>query len=268
VLEGTLWRYRAGHRGRHRFARHALFAWDGGGSVWLYWEIPAAPLPARTLARLEERVWRRARPSQDGPREPHPVDALLVAGVQVARPGFPRAMWQRRLTRLVEHGLDPAKERGAAREVGVAGSVASARRVAGLQPAAETPRLTLREGVWAASRLLQRTAGSRRVTALLDGVPTPGHAVFRTRFAGWSSQMSTSPRNPGNPMDMALPRWRADRRADRVISEIVFDALPIDDPQVRQPDITRANQLLGWGPEIDVREGLRRRSTTTRACRR
>jgi nucleoside-diphosphate-sugar epimerase len=27
---------------------------------------------------------------------------------------------------------------------------------------------------------------------------------------------------------------------------------------VRQPDITRANQLLGWGPEIDVREGLRR----------
>jgi release factor glutamine methyltransferase len=93
-------------------------------------------------------------------------------------------MWQRRLTRLVEHGLDPAKERGAAREVGVAASVASARRVAGLQPAAETPRLTLREGVWAASRLLQRTAGSRRVTALLDGVPTPGHAVFRTRFAG------------------------------------------------------------------------------------
>jgi dTDP-glucose 4,6-dehydratase len=41
-------------------------------------------------------------------------------------------------------------------------------------------------------------------------------------------------------------------------SEIVFEALPVDDPQVRQPDITRAQQLLGWEPEIDVREGLGR----------
>ena len=41
-------------------------------------------------------------------------------------------------------------------------------------------------------------------------------------------------------------------------SEIVFEALPVDDPQVRQPDITRARQLLGWEPEIEIREGLRR----------
>jgi len=41
-------------------------------------------------------------------------------------------------------------------------------------------------------------------------------------------------------------------------SEIVFEALPVDDPQVRQPDITRAKQLLGWEPEIDLEEGLRR----------
>jgi dTDP-glucose 4,6-dehydratase len=41
-------------------------------------------------------------------------------------------------------------------------------------------------------------------------------------------------------------------------SEIVFAALPVDDPQVRQPDITRARQLLGWGPEIELEEGLRR----------
>jgi dTDP-glucose 4,6-dehydratase len=38
----------------------------------------------------------------------------------------------------------------------------------------------------------------------------------------------------------------------------VFEALPVDDPQVRQPDITRAKQLLGWEPETEVREGLRR----------
>jgi dTDP-glucose 4,6-dehydratase len=41
-------------------------------------------------------------------------------------------------------------------------------------------------------------------------------------------------------------------------SEIVFEALPVDDPQVRRPDITRARQVLGWEPEIDLAEGLRR----------
>ena len=32
----------------------------------------------------------------------------------------------------------------------------------------------------------------------------------------------------------------------------------MDDPQVRQPDITRAKQLLGWEPEVELRDGLRR----------
>jgi uncharacterized membrane protein YeaQ/YmgE (transglycosylase-associated protein family) len=41
-------------------------------------------------------------------------------------------------------------------------------------------------------------------------------------------------------------------------SEIVFEALPVDDPQQRRPDITRARQLLGWEPEVDLEEGLRR----------
>jgi len=39
-------------------------------------------------------------------------------------------------------------------------------------------------------------------------------------------------------------------------SEIVFEALPIDDPKVRQPDISRAKDLLGWEPQVDLREGL------------
>jgi dTDP-glucose 4,6-dehydratase len=41
-------------------------------------------------------------------------------------------------------------------------------------------------------------------------------------------------------------------------SEIVHEPLPVDDPQQRQPDIGRARDLLGWEPEIDLREGLRR----------
>jgi dTDP-glucose 4,6-dehydratase len=41
-------------------------------------------------------------------------------------------------------------------------------------------------------------------------------------------------------------------------SEIVHEALPIDDPQVRQPDITLAREILGWEPTVGLREGLKR----------
>jgi dTDP-glucose 4,6-dehydratase len=41
-------------------------------------------------------------------------------------------------------------------------------------------------------------------------------------------------------------------------SEIVFEGLPTDDPKVRQPDITRAREILGWEPRISLDEGLRR----------
>jgi dTDP-glucose 4,6-dehydratase len=40
-------------------------------------------------------------------------------------------------------------------------------------------------------------------------------------------------------------------------SEIVFEALPQDDPKVRQPDISLAREVLDWEPEIELREGLR-----------
>jgi nucleoside-diphosphate-sugar epimerase len=41
-------------------------------------------------------------------------------------------------------------------------------------------------------------------------------------------------------------------------SPIVFEPLPQDDPQRRRPDITRARQLLGWEPKVELEEGLRR----------
>ncbi len=67
------------------------------------------------------------------------------------------------------------------------------------------------------------------------------------------------PVNLGNPSEFTL-----NELAETVLritgskSEVVHEALPIDDPQVRQPDITRAKQLLGWEPEIQLEEGLRR----------
>ena len=39
-------------------------------------------------------------------------------------------------------------------------------------------------------------------------------------------------------------------------SQIVYEALPTDDPQVRRPDISRARSLLGWEPAVALREGL------------
>jgi dTDP-glucose 4,6-dehydratase len=67
------------------------------------------------------------------------------------------------------------------------------------------------------------------------------------------------PVNIGNPSEFTL-----NELAETVLrvtgskSEIVHEALPVDDPQVRQPDITRARQLLGWEPTIELEEGLTR----------
>src|SRR5260221_277672 len=67
------------------------------------------------------------------------------------------------------------------------------------------------------------------------------------------------PVNIGNPRELTLLELaEAVVAATGSKSEIVFEALPVDDPQVRQPDITRARQLLGWEPQVSLDEGLRR----------
>ncbi|MBW3593196.1 MAG: SDR family oxidoreductase [Actinobacteria bacterium] len=67
------------------------------------------------------------------------------------------------------------------------------------------------------------------------------------------------PVNLGNPTEMTLLELaEAVIRATGSRSEIVFEALPVDDPQVRQPDITRARAVLGWEPKVSLEDGLRR----------
>ena len=67
------------------------------------------------------------------------------------------------------------------------------------------------------------------------------------------------PVNVGNPDEFTLLEL-----AETVIdvagskSEIVYEALPTDDPQQRKPDIGRAKELLGWQPEVSLRDGLQR----------
>jgi dTDP-glucose 4,6-dehydratase len=67
------------------------------------------------------------------------------------------------------------------------------------------------------------------------------------------------PVNIGNPGEFTiLELAETVLRVTGSSSEIVFEALPVDDPQIRQPDITRARELLGWEPTIELDEGLRR----------
>ena len=67
------------------------------------------------------------------------------------------------------------------------------------------------------------------------------------------------PVNIGNPHEFTiLELAQTVLRLTDSVSEIVYEALPVDDPQIRQPDITRAKQVLGWEPEIELEEGLRR----------
>jgi dTDP-glucose 4,6-dehydratase len=67
------------------------------------------------------------------------------------------------------------------------------------------------------------------------------------------------PVNIGNPDEFTLLEL-----AEQVIeitgsrSEIVHEALPTDDPKIRQPDISLAKELLGWTPTVKLREGLQR----------
>jgi len=68
----------------------------------------------------------------------------------------------------------------------------------------------------------------------------------------------TGPINLGNPREFTILEL-----ANQVIeltgsrSKLIFKPLPADDPRQRQPDITLAKKLLGWAPQMELREGLK-----------
>jgi dTDP-glucose 4,6-dehydratase len=67
------------------------------------------------------------------------------------------------------------------------------------------------------------------------------------------------PVNIGNPAELSVLEFaRTIRELTGTQSEIVFRPLPVDDPKVRQPDITKAKKLLNWSPVVKLEEGLQR----------
>jgi len=110
---------------------------------------------------------------------------------------------------------------------------------------------------------ITQALGNAPVTVYGDGSQTRSFQYIDDLVDGLWRLMGArgvhDPVNIGNPNEMTLVAL-----ARRIVSltgstsKLVFEPLPVDDPKVRQPDITRARQLLGWTPRVDVDEGLRR----------
>ena len=66
------------------------------------------------------------------------------------------------------------------------------------------------------------------------------------------------PVNLGNPREMTIKQFAEEIiRITGTKSAIEYKPLPVDDPRVRQPDIARAKDVLGWEPRVDFEEGIK-----------
>ena len=69
----------------------------------------------------------------------------------------------------------------------------------------------------------------------------------------------TGPVNIGNPVEISVKQLaEIILQMTKLPAEIVYHELPADDPKQRQPDITRARELLGWKPRVPLDQGLGR----------
>jgi dTDP-glucose 4,6-dehydratase len=122
------------------------------------------------------------------------------------------------------------------------------------------PRMRLKDGR-AIPAFMGQALTEAPITVFGDGSQTRSFQYISDLIEGlWRLMQApvNDPVNIGNPHEMTLLEL-----AKRIIrltgsqSEIVFRPLPVDDPKVRQPDISRARTLLGWEPRVEIDEGLR-----------
>ena len=122
------------------------------------------------------------------------------------------------------------------------------------------PRMRIKDGRAIPTFIAQAIAGEE-LTVFGTGNQTRSFCYISDLVDGIIRLMESSfnePVNLGNPKEMTI-----NQIAQQIVamtgsrSQIVYRPLPIDDPKVRQPDITRARELLGWIPHVNIDEGLR-----------
>ncbi len=123
------------------------------------------------------------------------------------------------------------------------------------------PRMRLRDGRVVPAFIQQALKGNP-LTIFGDGQQTRSfcfvsdlvEGIFRLLMSGVQE-----PVNIGNPREMTILEFaQTIIRLTDSRSDLGFHDLPEDDPKTRQPDITRAKQLLGWEPKVDLEEGIER----------
>ncbi|MCC6226210.1 MAG: SDR family oxidoreductase [Microthrixaceae bacterium] len=121
------------------------------------------------------------------------------------------------------------------------------------------PRMRPGDGRVVSNFIVQALAGDP-ITVYGDGNQTRSFGYVDDTVRGVLALLDSSehdPLNIGNPGEFTVREL-----AEIVIeltgstSSIVCEPLPVDDPTQRQPDITRARELLGWEPEVALRDGL------------
>src|SRR5579859_6165041 len=109
---------------------------------------------------------------------------------------------------------------------------------------------------------LRQALQDRPITVFGDGSQTRSFCYVDDLIRGiiaLSESGHHDPVNIGNPHEFTLLELaREVIAATGSSSEIVFEALPVDDPRVRQPDITLAREVLDWEPNVGLADGLRR----------
>ncbi len=123
------------------------------------------------------------------------------------------------------------------------------------------PRMRARDGR-AIPTFLRQALQDQPLTVFGDGSQTRSFCYVDDQIRGLVALAESDvhlPVNIGNPDEFTLLELaKTVVEVTESRSEIVFEPLPTDDPQQRRPDISRARDLLGWEPQVELREGLRR----------
>ena len=131
------------------------------------------------------------------------------------------------------------------------------------------PRMRPKDGR-AIPTFLRQARDGAPLTVFGDGAQTRSFCFVTDLIEGLVRLIRSdehAPVNIGNPDEYTILQLaEAVRGATGSASEIVYEALPQDDPAVRQPDISRAREILGWEPTVGLADGLRMTiAGTTRA---